>query len=122
MELKKDIKNLLMKRHEVSYLVEAPKTPGFVEMKKKVSEESKKPEENIDVYGVQGKFERNTFLIKAYIYDSAKDLEAIKKISRTQKQRIAEKEEIKKAEEEKKKAAEEAKKPKEAPVEEAKAE
>lgn len=113
MELKKNIKNALMKRHEISYLVEGEKNPSFAEMKQKISIEMKKPEENIDVYGIQGKFGRDTFLVKAYVYDSKDDLETIKILSKTKKMRTAEKDEIKKAAEEAKKAKEEAGKTKE---------
>lgn len=109
MELKKNIKNSLLKRQEISFLVENDKNPGFSEMKKKISDELKKPEENIEVYGVSGKFGRNTFLVKAYVYDSRKDLDAIKILNKTKKQRKTEAEEAKKADEE-------AKKPKEAEV------
>lgn len=113
MELKKDIKNSLLKRHEISFLVEAEKNPSFNEMRKNISEELKKPEDSIDVYGIQGKFGRKTFLIKANIYDSKVDLETIKLLSKTKKQKKTEAEEKKKAEEEAKKAGEEAKKGKE---------
>jgi len=110
MEQLKNIKNSLMKRHEVSYIVDAEKNPNFPEMAKLISSEMKKPEENINVYAIQGKFGRNTFLVKAYVYDSKKDYDEIKVLCKTKKMRKTEKEEAKKA-------AEEAKKAKEAPAE-----
>jgi len=113
MELKKNIKNAMMKRHEVSYLVEGEKNPSFPEMLKKISAEMKKPEENINVYSIQGKFGRDTFLVKAYVYDSKDDYESIKILCKTKKMRTAEKDAVKKAAEEAKKAKEEAGKPKE---------
>jgi ribosomal protein S24E len=113
MEQTKNIKNALMKRHEVSYIVEESKNPNFPEMKQKISAEMKKPEENIDVYSIQGKFGRETFLVKAYVYDSKEDFDAIKVLCKTKKVRKTEKEEAKKALEEAKKAKEEAEKPKE---------
>ncbi len=115
MELKKNTKNALMKRQEISFVLESNKNPNFAEIRKKISEELKKPEEAIDVYGIGGKFGRKTFLIKANIYDSKKDLDTIKQMSKTKKQKKAE-------EEEKKKAAEESKKSAEAPSEAAPAE
>ena len=118
MEQTKNIKNAMMKRHEVSYLVEGEKNPNFSEMAKQISDEMKKPEENINVYGIQGKFGRDTFLVKAYVYDSKKDYDEIKVLSKTKKMRTTEKEEAKKAVEEAKKAKEEAGKAKEAPAEE----
>jgi ribosomal protein S24E len=122
MELKKNIKNALMKRQEVSYLVEDKKNPSFPEMQKQISEEMKKPEELIDVYAIQGKFGRDTFLVKAYVYDSKKDFDSIKILNKTKKQRTAETEAKKKAEEEAKKAKEEGAKAVDAPTEEAKKE
>ncbi len=122
MEFKKNIKNSLMNRQEISFLVEAEKNPGFGEMKKKISEELKKDEDVIDVYGVSGKFGRSTFLVKANIYETKKDFDSIKILNKTKKQRKTEAEEIKKAIEEAKNAAEEAKKEGEAPAEEVKAE
>ena len=106
MEFKKNIRNDLLKRQEISFLLESGKNPSFDEMRKKISEEMKKPEEAIDVYGIGGKFGRKTFLIKANLYDSKKDLDTIKQMSKTKKQKKAEDEEKKKAAEESKKSAE----------------
>jgi ribosomal protein S24E len=107
MELKKQIRNELLKRQEISFIAEAAKNPGFDEMRKKISDELKKPEENIEVYEIQGKFGRNTFLIKANIYDSKEGLDKAIVMKKTQKQKVAEK---KAAEDAAKAAAEEAKK------------
>jgi len=104
----KDIRNDLLKRQEVSIILEAEKNPGFEEMKKKISEEFKKPEEVVDVYNIKGSFGSKEFKIDAYIYDSKEDLEKNKP-----------KKKVKKGEEKKEeKAAEESKDTKEAPVEE----
>lgn len=97
MEIKKDIKNELFKRKELSIILESEKNPNFDDIRKKISEKFSKPEENIDVYNINGKFGRKTFLIKAYVYDSVQDLK--KAEQKTQKQR---KEEKNKEEEEKK--------------------
>ncbi len=110
MEFKKNIKNSLLKRQEISFLVEAQKNPGFDEMKKKISEELKKDEDLIDVYGISGKFGRSTFLVKANIYETKKDFDSIKILNKTKKQRKTEAEETKKAAEEAKKAKDETKK------------
>lgn len=106
MEFQKNIRNGLLKRQEVSLIVERDKNPSFDEMKKIISEESSNPEENIDVYNINGKFGRGTFLIKAYIYDFKEELEKIKELSKTKKQRKIEFDEKKKIEDEAKKAAE----------------
>ena len=100
MELKKQIRNDMFKRQEVSLVLEAEKNPGFDECRKLISEKFSKPEENVDVYGVKGSFGSKSFILEAYVYDSREDL--LKAVQKTGKQREAEK----KAEEEKKKADE----------------
>jgi len=88
MEIKLDIRNDLFKRNEIEAIVEAEKNPSFEEISKMISEEVKKPEENIDVYNVIGGFGRSNFVIKGYVYDSKEDLK--KAEQKTQKQRKAE--------------------------------
>jgi ribosomal protein S24E len=70
MEVKKDIKNELMQRREVSILEEFEKIPSFEEAKKIIVEKFKANEENVLVENVLGKFGRKLFLIKASIYDN----------------------------------------------------
>ena len=70
MEIKKDFKNELMQRRELSLIVDSEKNPSFAEMSKMISEQFKSPEENIMVEGIKGKFGSNTFLVKASIYNS----------------------------------------------------
>jgi len=104
MEIKQNIRNELVKRNEFNGILKSETNPNFEAVKKLVSEQTKKPEEAIDVYNIQGSFGSNKFNIKAYAYDSVEDLK--KAEQKTQKQLAAEK----KAEEEKKKAEAEAKK------------
>jgi len=102
METKTDTRNDLFKRNEIQIVVEAEKNPSFEEAKKMVVEQTGKPEENLDVYGVKGSFGSNSFIISAYIYDSKEDLE--KAVQKTKKQRTEEAkaaEDVKKAEAEK---------------------
>jgi len=111
MKLKKDIKNELSKRKEIEFEIESGKNPTFDEMRKLISEKFSKSEDCIDVYGIKGSFGKNKFLIKGYVYDSKKDLEAaIQKTGKQRKEEIKQAAEAKKAVEEAKKAEEEAKK------------
>lgn len=87
MEIKQDTRNELFKRQELTAELQKEKTPSFAEVKKELSEELKKPEENIDVYGIKGSFGKSSFTIKANIYDSKEDLNKIKKLQSTSKQR-----------------------------------
>lgn len=104
MKITKEFKNELLKRKEISFIIESDKNPSFIQMKKLLSDKFSKPEENIDVFNINGKFGRKTFLVKAYIYDSNEAFE--KAIQKSRKQRREEK----KAELERKKAEAEAKK------------
>ncbi len=106
-EIKKENKNELLKRKEIEIVIESVKNPSFDEAKKIISEKFSIPEERINVYNIIGGFGRKNFSIKAYIYDSKKDLEQIKKLQLTRKKK---KEIINQALEEKKKAEEEGKK------------
>lgn len=106
MEIKKEMRNELLKRQEIEVVIESEKNPSFNEARKTIAEKYAKPEENVDVYSIMGKFGRKKFDVKAYIYDTKNDLETIKKLQLTRKKR---KELVKQAEDEKKKSEEERK-------------
>ena len=107
MQITKEIKNELLKRKEVNFLIECDKNPSFSDMKKLISEKFSKDEDCVDVYNINGKFGRKTFLVKAYVYDSKDAFE--RAIQKSRKQRKADAKALadaKKAEAEAKKAAE----------------
>jgi ribosomal protein S24E len=106
MEVAKKFRNDLFDRDEFVFIVEADSNPGFENAKKMVVRETKKPEENIDVYNVKSQFGSNKFSIGAYVYDSKENLDNA--VQKTKKQRKAE-DEAKKAEDEAKKAEDEKK-------------
>jgi len=114
MEIKKDFKNSLFKRQEITGELESEKNPSFDEVKKFIAEKLKKPEETIEVRNVKGGFGNHVFHVEAHIYDSKENLDTMKELTRTKKQRT---EDAKPAEE---KPAEETPAPTETPVEEAK--
>ena len=70
-----DFRNELLKRREVKILIEAESNPGFGEAQKKVKEKFGVGEEQIVMRNVKSKFGRKTFLLDAFIYDSAADKE-----------------------------------------------
>lgn len=89
--IKKDEKNELMNRRELQLVIESAKNPSFAEASKLVSEHFKSPEENIMVENVKGKFGRDTFLIKASIYDTKELKEAaFKRLTKQKKAAPAE--------------------------------
>lgn len=88
MQIIKNIRNDLLKRNEITALVESEKNPGFDEMKKQVSEQVGKSGENIEVFNIKGSFGSKEFKISVNVYDSKEDLEKNK--MKTKKQRDAE--------------------------------
>ncbi len=72
-----DNKNNLLKRREVKLVIESDSNPGYENSKKLIAKQFKTEEENIAVKNVKSKFGRKTFLIDAFIYDSAKDKESM---------------------------------------------
>jgi ribosomal protein S24E len=89
MEITNDIKNVLMKRQEVTFSLESTQNPNFIEMKQLISKETGKDEEVIDVYSIKGNFGKNSFVVKANIYENKEDLEKYKSMNRTKKERDA---------------------------------
>jgi len=92
MEIKKDFKNELFGRQELVFEMRSEKNPSFDEVRKMISDKISKPEENIYVKKILGSFGNDNFEIEVQVYDSLDNLNSIKKIERTSKQR---KEEIK---------------------------
>jgi ribosomal protein S24E len=86
MEIKKDFKNGLLGRREVKFILEAEKTPSFVEVSKIIADNFKANEETILIESIRGKFGVKTFLISASIYDTKEQMEAAKKrVTKTKK-------------------------------------
>lgn len=76
-EVLENRKNPLLKREEIKIIVHSEANPSFQDALKLVAEHSKKPEGDIAVKSVKGKFGRKTFLISANIYHNQEDKEAI---------------------------------------------
>lgn len=67
--------NILLGREELKFIIKTGKTPSFADVLKLIAEQAKKPEENIFVEGIKGKFGRESFLVKAFVYKSKEDKE-----------------------------------------------
>jgi len=70
MEVKKDFKNKLAKRREVSFILESEKNPNFSDMAKQVATHFKSEEDCVLVEGINGAYGSKTFLITSSIYDT----------------------------------------------------
>ncbi|MBT4166082.1 hypothetical protein HOE04_03530 [archaeon] len=90
MEIKKDFQNNLFKRQEISGELESEKNPSFEDVKKLIAAELNKPEETIQIKNIKGGFGKDVFHIDANIYETKEDLESIKNLSKTKKQRTEE--------------------------------
>ena len=88
MKIKNNKRNELFNRQELIIEIESEKNPGYAEVKKIISKEIGKPEENIEVLRVKGKFGRNVFNSEVYVYDSKGDLDKMGALRRTKKQRV----------------------------------
>ena len=73
MKVLKNFRNDLLKRTEIKAVVEAGKNPGLASATKMIAEQFKTAEENVALKDLKSKFGRDTFLIDAYVYDSAAD-------------------------------------------------
>jgi len=78
-----DFKNDLLNRREIKLVFEAEKNPGFSGGKEKIIEQFKVKDDLIVVRGVKSKFGRNTFLVDAFVYDSAEALKKFEPKSKT---------------------------------------
>jgi len=67
----KDFRNDLLKRREVQLIVNMNGNPGIQNSTNMVVDHFKSQEDKIVIKAVKGKFGRDTFLIDAFIYDSA---------------------------------------------------
>jgi len=82
-----DKPNSLFNRREIKIIVKAEKNPSFQEVRKLIAEQCKANEEVIEVYGIKGKFGRDTFLISASIYKTKEDKEKFEK--KQEKKKVA---------------------------------
>jgi len=73
MEILTDKDNFLLKRREVKFVIEADKNPSFEEAGFLIAKDFNAHADHIAVKEVNGKFGRNTFLIKAFIYANKDD-------------------------------------------------
>lgn len=86
MNVIQDFRNELLKRREVKLIIEAGSNPGFDEAGKLVKEKFGASDEQVVVRNVKSKFGRKTFLLDAFIYDSAEDRERIEQKPKVKKE------------------------------------
>ena len=77
MKVNSDFRNELLKRKEVLAEIEAGKNPGFLMSQKEIANHFKVSEELVVMKALRGNFGSSSFLIDAFIYDSAEDRDKI---------------------------------------------
>ncbi len=112
MNITKEFDNKLLHRKEIVATLEAESTPSEQKVREMLTEKFKKPEEQIVVETIKGKFGSRIFEISAKIYDDAESLRKYETVSKKErKKRLKEAEEKAKTKSEAKKSeAEETKK------------
>ena len=88
-----DNRNELFGRQEAVFELESDSNPSYDDVRKKISEIKKKPEDNIDVFSVKGRFGSKNFVINAFVYDSADKKNEMVELKKTKKKRKKEEEE-----------------------------
>ena len=73
MKTVKDFRNDLLKRREVKLLMEAEKNPGMANATTDIAKQFKVSEDVVALKLVGSRFGRGTFMIDAFVYDSAAD-------------------------------------------------
>ena len=78
MEVIRDFKNDLLKRREISIVIESNSNPGFEKSSKAIADKFRVSDDIITVKNIYGKFGSNNFTIDAFIYNSAEDKNKLK--------------------------------------------
>lgn len=73
MKIISEQKNNLLKRRELSLILESEKNPGFDHSLKNISSHFKVSENQIAIKSIKSRFGQNSFLINAFIYDAEAD-------------------------------------------------
>lgn len=95
MKIMKDFRNNLLKRREVSFVLEADSNLGFANAKKAVVDELKVSEENVVIKFIKNNFGSREFVIEAFVYDSKTQKELIEPRKKEKMQKETKKEEKK---------------------------
>ena len=69
----KDLKNILLKRREIEFVIESDKNPGFEGAVQALVERHKVDRDNVVIKSVRNKFGRRDFLVEAFVYNSKED-------------------------------------------------
>lgn len=83
----KQFQNSILKRNEIEYTIEAQSNPGFQKATELIAAELKVAPDTIALKAVRGNFGTNTFLIEAFIYDTAQDKERIEPKKKMKKEK-----------------------------------
>lgn len=77
MKITTTVHNMLLKRHEVTAVLESPSNPGFTQAQTQLAQALKVAEEVIVVRAVRSHFGSSSFVVEAFAYDSLEDKQRI---------------------------------------------
>jgi len=80
--------NLLFKRKEIKFTIDAEVTPSRAEVEKLISEKFSTQPENIKIKNILGKFGSKTFTVSVNIYASKEDKESIEPKSKKTEKKV----------------------------------
>lgn len=69
--------NVLLKRKEILFAVEAGANPGFDKVRKLAAEDMKTGEDLVVIKSLKNNFGTNRFVVEAFVYDSKEQKEKI---------------------------------------------
>lgn len=124
-EIKKQEKNLLLGREEISAEIKEKITPKEEEVKTALAEKLQKPVELVIIKGIYPHFGEQKAFLLAYVYNNIESLKKFEPKIKPKKEKVEKKEKIAKPEKKAEQAGEESKKeakekPEEKPKEETK--
>ena len=81
-------RNPLLHREELVITIESESIPSKSEVRKQISEKTKKPEENIIISNIVSKFGSKSFTVNALVYDDVKNKDKYTTITRKERRKL----------------------------------
>ncbi|MBI2632245.1 hypothetical protein HYW75_04535 [Candidatus Pacearchaeota archaeon] len=85
-----DLKNNLLKRREVSTVIENKSNPGYESTLNDLAKNLKVDKNLLVIKSLKSKFGNNSFLVNAFVYDTIQDKERIEPKKKEKKSKVEE--------------------------------
>lgn len=90
MKIMKEFRNNLLKRREITAIIDSKNNPGYETSINNLTEQFKVEKDLVVIKSLRSKFGQNSFLVEAYIYDSIQDKERIEPKKKEKKSKAGE--------------------------------